>query len=134
MRTIQQRLNTKIVPVRPLQLAGYNNQLADKISYVAVAMVEVGGRRIRSVLIFCNTGRHDVFIGRRWLEKTGALVDCRNRKLVWRDPAPYRATSDIKIPRHEVFKLSTPNQDHQADADRRDARLDEEDYQRKWTR
>lgn len=26
MRTIQQRLNTKIVPVRPLQLAGYNNQ------------------------------------------------------------------------------------------------------------
>jgi hypothetical protein len=81
------------------------------------------GRRVPTWFLFCNTGRHDLLIGRKWFEKTGALIDCKHRVLVWRTERNYHGRQDVIIPRKEL--LPPPiNEDHQKDADRRDALLD----------
>ena len=74
---------------RPVPLAGYNNQNFEVISRAFTANLVIDGRRIPTYFLFCNTGRHDILIGRKWFEKTKVLIDCFNRKLIWPKEAQY---------------------------------------------
>ena len=68
---------------RPVLLADYNNQNSEMISRAFTANLMIEGRWILTHFLFCNTGRHDILIERKWFEKTKVLIDCCNRKLIW---------------------------------------------------
>ena len=104
---------------KPVPLAGYNNQNAEVISRAFTANLVIDGRRILTHFLFCDTGRHDVLIGRKWFEKTRVLIDCFNRKLIWPDEAQYQASKDLVVPRQELRPLEA-KPEHQADVNRRD--------------
>ena len=100
-------------------MAGYNNQNAEVISRAFTANLVIDGRQILTHFLFCDTGRHDVLIGRKWFEKTRVLIDCFNRKLIWPDEAQYQASKDLVVPRQEL-RPPEAKPEHQADVNRRD--------------
>ena len=102
---------------RPVPLAGYNNQNSEVISRAFTANLVIDGRQIPTHFLFCNTGRHDILIGRKWFEKTKVLIDCFNRKLIWPDKAQYQANRDLTVPRQEL-KPPEAKPKHQLDAER----------------
>ena len=60
---------------RPVPLAGYNNQNAEVISKAFTANLVIDGRQIPTHFLFCDTGRHNVLIGRKWFKKTQVLIN-----------------------------------------------------------
>ena len=132
MKPLEKRLGLRLTQVRDYEISGYNNKPTDVIRFVAPASVEVNGRHFRSTLIFYDTGRHDVFIGQRWLEKSGALVDCRNYKLAWRTPPAHLPFSGLRIPYQEILCPPIVDRAQQDNADRIDAMLVAEDAKRQW--
>ncbi len=109
--------------LNPLQLRGYNGTNTEAVQEYYEADLLVDGRRIPSRLLVCNTGRHDIILGRSWFAKANVLIDCKNRCLHWPVDQPYEAIHRLRIPRNEMF-TSLDHPDHQADADRRDAQLE----------
>ena len=104
---------------RAVPLAGYNNRNSETISRAFTASLVIDQRRIATHFLFCNTGRHDVILGRKWFEKTKTLVDCFGRKLIWPKEAQYQAVRDLIVARSEL-KPQEVKPEHQADAERRD--------------
>ena len=117
---VEKRLRVYIRTARkPVSLTGYDNKHSESISRVFTANLVIEGRRVETHFIFCDTGRHDLFVGRRWLAKTKALADCANRRLVWLEEPPYQASKDLVVPRKHARSLEV-DPTHQSDADRRD--------------
>ena len=120
---LQNRLHLKprCLP-NPLQLRAYNGTNTEAVQEYYEADLLVDGRRIPSRLLVCDTGHHDIILGRTWFIKANALIDCMNRCLHWLDDQPYDAVRRLRIPRSELFTQPSCS-DHQADADRRDAQF-----------
>ena len=82
---------------RPVLLADYNNQNAEVIFRAFTANLVIDRRQIPTHFLFCNTGRHDVLIRRKWFKKTKVLIDCFNQKLIWPEKAQYQASRDLIV-------------------------------------
>jgi transposase InsO family protein len=121
---IKARLKPKILKIcRPVPVSGHTNEQTDVIEKLFQASLVIDGRRIRSWFLFCNTGRHDLIVGRKWFERTGVLLDCRGKRLIWPDEQDYDGRRDIIVPRSELVPPAA-DPAHQRDADLRDQALE----------
>jgi len=48
--------------------------------------VELCGRKLEADMFVLDTGGYDVILGMTWLSKYHAVIDCRNKKVVFRIP------------------------------------------------
>jgi hypothetical protein len=120
---VKARLKPKILRIsKPVPVSGHTNQQTDVIEKLFQANLVINGRRIQSWFLFCNTGRHDLIVGRKWFERTGVLVDCRGKRLIWLDDRDYDGRRDIAVPRSELVP-PVVDPAHQHDADLRDQAL-----------
>ena len=87
---------------RPVPLADYNNQNSKVIFRAFTANLMIDERQILTHFLFCNTGRHDILIERKWFEKTKVLINCCNQKLIWSEKAQYQASKDLVVLRREI--------------------------------
>ena len=126
--TVKKRLNPKFYKLKSggVPITGHNNQHTDTLSKIFMAHLVIDGHRVPTWFFLCDTGRHDVLIGRKWLEKTKVLVDCAKKRLIWPESQEeYHGAKDIIIPHAELQqRLADPS--HQADADRRDLQMIED--------
>jgi len=72
-----------------------------------------------------------MLLGRIWLAKNRALVDCEDRLLRWKDEQQDLITgvpAGLTVPTSEIKRCQQPqiDQDHQQDADRRDALMEQQ--------
>jgi hypothetical protein len=107
-----------------IPVAGFNGKRAPSITHVTYLTLTVGKRRqVKIPFLITPLGRYDVILGRLWFEEAGALVDCRNRRILWPDEPTLKdeAMSSLNrvIPK-SILKRPTPQKQHQKDADRRD--------------
>ena len=82
---------------RLISLMSYNNQNSEVISKVFTANLMIDKRWILIHFLFCNTDRHNIFIKRKWFEKTKILIDCFNQKLIWSEKAQYQTSKNLII-------------------------------------
>jgi hypothetical protein len=103
-KPIKERLNPTLHKLpQAIQITSYNNQPTDTLRRAFQTDVLIDGRRTSTWFFFCDTGKHDVLLGRHWFKKTGALIDCKNRRLVWPDEAPYEASHQIVVLKGALF-------------------------------
>ncbi|KAF2184938.1 hypothetical protein K469DRAFT_708703, partial [Zopfia rhizophila CBS 207.26] len=81
-----------------IPVAGHNNQPTGVVNQFFSANLVIDGHRTATWFIFCNTGRHDLIIGRKWIESTRTMLDPTNRRIVWPEDAKIDAKRDIVIP------------------------------------
>jgi hypothetical protein len=114
-----------------VSVSGFNNRHTDTIQNVFKMDLLIAGRRVPTWFLVCNTGRHDVLIGRIWLAKNRALVDCEERKIHWKEEPPLDGITGVPagltVPPSEIVRCQEPqvHPDHQQDADRRDALMEQ---------
>ncbi|KAF2192202.1 hypothetical protein K469DRAFT_716699 [Zopfia rhizophila CBS 207.26] len=70
-----------------------------RVALGGVANLVIDGHRTATWFIFCNTGRHDLIIGRKWIELTRTMLDPINRRIVWPEDAKIDAKRDTVIPK-----------------------------------
>ena len=103
---------------RSVPLADYNNQNSEVIFRAFTANLMIDERQILTHFLFCNTGRHDILIERKWFEKTKVLINCCNQKLIWSEETQYQASKDLVVSRREIQLLKLKSE-HQADTKQR---------------
>lgn len=69
---------------------GHNDEVIGEIVQYASGRLELAGRVQPIKVLIGETGHHDVIVGRRWLAEKDALIDVRNRSIVWRSTSPAR--------------------------------------------
>jgi hypothetical protein len=113
-----------------VSISGFDNKHAGTINKVFNLDLLIAGRRVLTWFLVCDTGRHDMFIGRIWLARNRALIDCEDRTIRWKDKYPPQITSipaGLTVPTSEIVrKCQKPHVDkqHQQDADRRDTLME----------
>ena len=131
---VEERLKPKFMKTKDkgVPIAGHDNKTTGFINRAFQATLVIDGRRISTWFMLCDTGRHDVLLGRIWFEETGTLIDCKNRRLVWPGNSPYNANRDLVIPKSE-FKSPPSKKEHQEDVLRRDNKIDQQIRKHKIT-
>ena len=114
-----------------VSVSGFNNKHADIIRDVFKLDLLVAGRRTTTWFLVCNTGKHDILLGRIWLAKNRALVDCEDQIIRWKDEQQDLITgvpAGLTVPTSEIKRSQQPqiDQDHQQDANRRDALMEQQ--------
>lgn len=112
----------------------FNNKHGATIDTVFTMDLLIDGRRIPTWFLVCDTGRHDIFLGRIWLAKNRALVDCEDRVLRWKDEQSYQdqitgVPTGLTLPPAEIARTGQGvqvNDQHQTDANRRDALMEQQ--------
>ena len=103
---------------RSVPLADYNNQNSEVIFRAFTANLIIDERQILTHFLFCNTGRHDILIKRKWFKKTKILIDCCNQKLIWSEKAQYQASKDLVVSRRKIQLLKLKSE-HQVNTEQR---------------
>ena len=101
---------------RSVSQVDYNNQNSEVIFRAFTANLMIDERWILTHFLFCNTGRHNILIERKWFKKTKVLIDYFNQKLIWSEKAQYQASKNLIVLRQEVQLLKLILK-HQADAE-----------------
>lgn len=87
----------------------------------------VDGRRfLNQTFLLIDLGQHDLIIGRRWLSEQDVWMDVRNHQLIWPSDRDFKEECKLMtttILPQTILKRPTINPDHQADVERRDARM-----------
>ncbi len=115
-----------------VSVSGFNNKHADTIQVVFKLDLLVAGRRIPTWFLICNTGKHDILLGRIWLAKNRALVDCEDRTIQWKDEHHDLITgipAGLTVPPSEIIRSRqkpSADEQHQQDADHRDALMEQQ--------
>lgn len=124
---IEKRLQITAQPLpRRIPLSGHDDETTGEASEAIQVTLIIDGRSIPTWFVYCNTGRHDILLGRIWFAKHHVLPDCANHRLIWPDDSRYCAQRRLKIPRAEWQVSPVANADHQADSDRRDQLMEQE--------
>ena len=101
-------------------LAGYDSVTNGSVDSYFKADLVIDGHRLPTHFAICNTGRHNLIVGRKLLEDADVWLNCRKRALRWpKDDRKVDCKKDIRMPRHAPS--TKINDTHQSDADRRDA-------------
>ncbi|KAF2175259.1 hypothetical protein K469DRAFT_702429, partial [Zopfia rhizophila CBS 207.26] len=106
-----------------IPVAGHNNQRTGVVNQFFSANLVIDGHRTTTWFIFFDTGRHDLIIGRKWIESTRTILDLINRRIVWPADSKIDARRDIVIPR-KAFTKPTINPMYQEDANKQNKLLD----------
>jgi hypothetical protein len=118
-----------------VSVSGFNNKHADSIQDVFRIDLLIAGRRIPTWFLVCNTGRHDILLGRIWLAKNRALVDCENRAIIWKEEQAQDQISGMQVgltvPASEIARCreAQTDQKHQQDVDRWNALMEQQTLQ-----
>ena len=132
--TFAQRLSHFLSsPIRtlplPITVGGFDGRSRQSASQYIVLHLHIDGRKQYNVpMVLLNTGHHDLILGRTWFDHLNIQLNPRRRQLVW--PADQHPTPDLVKIRWLHPKILVPkaiDPDHQADADRRDQALGQED-------
>ena len=103
-------------------LAGYDSVTNGAVDQYFRADLVIDKHRLPTYFVVCNTGRHDLIVGRKLLEDAGVWINCGKRALQWPSTdLRIDCKKDIRMPRHATTLRIDSN--HQADADQRDARM-----------
>jgi len=121
-RTVRKGLKVTIKRMEAIPIAGYDSRPNGQVDEYFQADLVLDGHRLPTYFVLCNTGRHDVIVGRKLLEDADVWVNCRQKVLRWPDSVLIDCKRDINIPR----RSPTPGTDlrHQSDADRRNKQMD----------
>ena len=115
-----------------ISVFGFNdNKHADIIQNVFKLDLLVAGRRTPTWFLVCNTGKHDILLGRIWLAKNRALVDCEDRTIRWKDEHHDLITgvpAGLTVPTSEIERCRKPQIDpeYQQDANHRDTLIEQQ--------
>ena len=106
---------------------GFNGRQGPSITHAIILHLIIDNRRfLNQTFLLVDLGQHDMIIGRRWLAEQDVWMDVRNRRLIW--PNECVPTDEVRLATtrplpKRILKRPTPNPDHQADVERRDAKM-----------
>ncbi|OJD10397.1 hypothetical protein ACJ73_09811, partial [Blastomyces percursus] len=151
---VARRFGIQVVKLdRPVDVIGFDGKTSGQAGYVIGLHFQIAGRRFQKLpFLILDTGKQDLIVGRKFLEQHDIWLDVRNHRIIWPDDraqaancyidyninnlptqpmqwTPTGSAREIKILRRE---LATPKAkpEHQADADRRDQRMEKADKRR----
>ena len=81
-----------------VSLAGYDSRPNGQVDEHFQADLVLDGHRLTTYFVPCNTGRHDLIIGRKFLEDADVWVNCKQQALKWPDTALINCKRDITLP------------------------------------
>ena len=84
--------------MEPIQIAGYDNVANAEVDEYFQADLVLDKHRIHSYFVLCNTGRHDLIIGRKLLEDADVWINCKRRQLIWPDISLPDIKRDVMVP------------------------------------
>ncbi|QKX54782.1 uncharacterized protein TRUGW13939_05769 [Talaromyces rugulosus] len=128
---LARHFQTYTVPVsEPCGVRGYDGKTVEPVTHLMILTLVVDGRMQRHLpFLLVRLGRHDVILGRMWLEKYNVLVDCRNRRLLWPEDVSLKDQMEreqfIRMPKTILRRNGPVNLEHQADMERRDRLMEE---------
>ena len=111
------------------RVRGYNGQLGEDITHYITLTLCIAGRRIPDIpLLVVQLGNHDMILGRKFFAEHDALLDSRNRRLIWQSPdqSPFVFTKELITPRKNLT-LSVIDPARQKNADQRERLFAAED-------
>ena len=112
----------------PITVRGFDGQSRQAANRYIILHLRVDGRKQYNVpMVLLDTGYQDLILGRTWFDQQNVQLNPRLRQLVW--PATTsRSPELVKVRYHdpEILKSRPINPDHQADADRRNQAINEE--------
>ena len=128
---LMSRLRVATAKFKPITVTGHDGRKTGILDTAFKADLVIDGHRVPSVFVFCNTGKHDIIMGRQWYADNKVLLDCANRRLIWPDAGgEYNAKRNLVV-EGSTYKYSPEiQQKHQYDADSRDKRFNQ-DIQRR---
>jgi Reverse transcriptase (RNA-dependent DNA polymerase)/RNase H-like domain found in reverse transcriptase/Integrase zinc binding domain/Integrase core domain/Chromo (CHRromatin Organisation MOdifier) domain/Retroviral aspartyl protease len=116
---------------KPCLVRGYDGKTESQATqYLRLHLTIDGNRQLDIPMLVLELGSHDLILGREWLSHFDIWLDVRNRRLVWPtdrigEAAPLMHR-ELRTTRQNL-RLQKPNPAHQADADRRDRALAQEE-------
>ena len=122
LHVIKKKLKASIRTMEAVPLAGYNSRPNGQVDEHFQANLVIDGHRLTTYFVPCNTGRHDLIIGRKFLEDADVWINCKQHALKWPDTAWIDCKRDIIIPTQGP--ITEVNPAHQMDADRRNHLVD----------
>ena len=119
-------LDLDILPLpEPYRVSGFDNVARETVSHFIRAILSVDGRRLYNFpFVLADIGRHDLIIGKNFLEELKVLVDPARSRLIWPDEVPPCSSvfRDIVFYPDQLHKRAI-NTKFQRDADRRNAQM-----------
>jgi hypothetical protein len=89
VKTAERFLDVKPTMLRdPCKVRGFDGQQATSITQYFELAHTIDGRQVQVPILIVNLGDHDMILSQKWFVKTGVLIDCKNRKLLWPDDQP----------------------------------------------
>ena len=85
-----QKIGFRLQKHPKIYTTGHNDEVTGEIVQYATGRVELAGRVHPIQVLIGETGNHDLIVGRRFLAEKDALIDVRNRSIVWRSTSPAR--------------------------------------------
>ncbi|KAF2275567.1 uncharacterized protein EI97DRAFT_443009 [Westerdykella ornata] len=113
--------------MKPIIIAGYDSVANGEVDEYFQADLVLDKHRLRSFFVLCNTGRHDLIVGCKFLEDADVWVNCKRKQFIWPDKHLPDVKRDTLILTHIPRIPEALKEAHQADADRRDAQMAAED-------
>jgi hypothetical protein len=116
----------------PLTVRGFNGSVAPAITHYIRLNLWVEGRRFRHApMLIAPLGQHDLIIGRNWLADKDIWLDVRNQRLIWPEDRAVPTQEEVVqrrqmpvVPTRILKRSEKIDPSHQADADRRDRKLE----------
>jgi len=69
-------------------IRGFNSKIAQLITNYMELTLLINGRQIKVLILVIQLRGQDMILGRKWAAKTGVLIDCKNRQLIWLEDYP----------------------------------------------
>jgi predicted aspartyl protease len=128
---LRKSLRIKQVKMKAIPIAGFDSQPKGQVDCYFKADLVLDGHRINTYFVICDTGRHDLIIGRKLLSQAEAWVSCKKRKLQWPEGArTLDCKRDVQVPLYMPRPSEEATAQHQADAERREALFEAKAVQR----
>ncbi|KAJ5413888.1 retrovirus polyprotein [Penicillium cosmopolitanum] len=105
----------------PIPLIGFDGRPADPVTHVTHLTLTIQGfRQVSAQFMITGLGHRQAIIGRPWFEETGALLDCKNRRIIMPDEPSLTDIVKTGLEQKIPLQILRPplSESHQADADR----------------
>ena len=64
-------------------IRGFDSKIAQLITdYIELTLL-IDRRQIKVLMLVIRLRGQDIILGRKWAAKTGVLINCKNRQLIW---------------------------------------------------
>ena len=120
-------------PILPLPshcaIKGYDGGQTNTIRQYLELDLRIDGHKHPKVpMLLVPLGSHEVILGRIWAARYNVLPDCRNQRLHWPDETTETCGWDKVIATHWRQLSPAVDPEHQADAQRRNEKLDRDSW------